>query len=1028
MANINAIRKASSGIFKDIKASPNVRSVTDTIDELIAAKKPVPQELIAAAEKDGALKTADYARRYNEGGDLKDIALPTKEVTKTNKKPSEQTPQGRGFTKEDDEKYFQDVENKYKQNKNAAIDEARQEAGLSKTATTPEQPKKVKQLTEKGGSPVPTKTAEAPKTKTEVAAPAAEPQPAPTPESKSLTSVKQTFQEDTKKAKKPENVYLPQSQVNEGRLNTTETQGVARGSANVETYNPKTKKWEQTGVANQAETPNLPAVIDKNQINISAKQPKNPDLITTDNYSSTGKADTTTKEAIAKGAITEMSFNYQTGRFEPLRKKEQAGLANPPAVITKPGQGVTVGAPNVEAGPVRRNDGSGLPVPRGETGYTIKEKTQFVDRSQKLLPPARIDQLEDEMIRAKQGGTEALKVFMDKIKEQGIALTAIGSGAAGILLGRSTNQKEQEQAPVEDKFANIKPHVTAQELSEYKDLSSKRDAITAQIEQQQKKLQDAQSKITPNYYTQYNKQAADAKKNIENLSKELTSVTGKLGKIEEGIPESALYPEPIKKMQEKAAVSGDFKTTPAPQADEKSRQITELQRQINDPSKTPEQKKILQSALDRMQGKTPGVEPAPTPAPAPAPTPTKPEAPEQKAKPSGPFGAEKPSDLLNFFEAVREKASPMSELDEATRTRLTTLENTLNDQINTARIIYEETVEKARTEAERRESIMNWARIGEQLAQAATKYFAAREGKRLGARIGSELKFQKHDWAGDLDRSLKKMESELAGAKEKYGIVSKEVEAGREALGKERTRLEDRAVKQADTFIKAALDEREQQREEQSRMRLKAQDLALAQVQNAAKLNQAIQIQQMKMDLSKENLKTKLSTKQNAEIDKVGKSRTESTQLFFALYDAKKDKRGAAAKAFADASADLLLTQEESAQLDNLSKGPNIGRKGLMPTYTSDEENKATAAAILQRAEIRRINQLSGGQFNVVQGAEEGEAPAAQTSGQEGAVLVKFKTGKAAGQTKAYPAAYLQNAEVKKLIDDGAIEVLGQSK
>ena len=158
MANMNTVKNAVSGFFKDIKASPNVRSVIDVIDELIAAKKPVPQELIDAAEKDGARNTAEYARRHNAGGDPKDIALPAGEATKKAKQPSEKTPQGRGFTEQDDEKYFKDVENKYKQNTNTGINEARQEYDIPTNKSETKPPKLVTDLTNKGGSPVDAKS------------------------------------------------------------------------------------------------------------------------------------------------------------------------------------------------------------------------------------------------------------------------------------------------------------------------------------------------------------------------------------------------------------------------------------------------------------------------------------------------------------------------------------------------------------------------------------------------------------------------------------------------------------------------------------------------------------------------------------------------------------------------------------------------------------------------------------------------------------------------------------------------------
>jgi len=385
----------------------------------------------------------------------------------------------------------------------------------------------------------------------------------------------------------------------------------------------------------------------------------------------------------------------------------------------------------------------------------------------------------------------------------------------------------------------------------------------------------------------------------------------------------------------------------------------------------------------------------PTPAPAPAPakpttpaeptTPQAPQAPEAPqaapAKKAKAFAAGSPEEVADYFKKIQEVASPMSQLDEASRTRLEGLESTLNSRIAEAKTIYEQTVEKARTDADRREAILTWASIGEQLGQAITQYFAAREGKRLGARIGSELKFQKHDWAGDLDRSLKKMESQLSGAKEKYGIVSKEVEAGREALGKERTRLEDRAAKQADTFIRAALDERERRQVEQSRAAMKAEDRAFEQAQNAAKLNNAVRVQEMRLEQARAALQTKFSEAQRKEADAVKNARSEAAGIFNSWYAAKGAKKGQEGDKFAKAAKNLQLTTQEAQEL---------GRLAGRPGFFNEEENKAAAAAILQQAEIRRLNNMSGGQVNVT-GAEEGEAPAAQTSGQEPTFSVIFE-------------------------------------
>lgn len=335
-------------------------------------------------------------------------------------------------------------------------------------------------------------------------------------------------------------------------------------------------------------------------------------------------------------------------------------------------------------------------------------------------------------------------------------------------------------------------------------------------------------------------------------------------------------------------------------------------------------------------------EPAPAPAPAPIPAPGTKPAPAPEAK--GPkLGVQNPQDLDNFFATVKEKITPMSRLSEAEQTRFSAKESELTQAIKDAKEIYASSVQQARSDAERRENVLAFARIGEMIGQALVKYLAAREGKRLGQRISSDLKFEKYDWNADLDRSMEKLKTDLASAKEQFGIVQKEVETGQEQLAKERTGLEDRKYKEAQTYLKAALDEREQQTRQAARERMDEKDRAFQATQNAAKMGQALKIANTRIEAEQK----KLEGTERKQADAIAQAEASAYTAFTSLYNAKgtNKKNQERAKFMKEAKA-LELTGPEIDEINRLAERPG---------WFNTEENMLQAQAILQQARIRRL-------------------------------------------------------------------------
>lgn len=181
---------------------------------------------------------------------------------------------------------------------------------------------------------------------------------------------------------------------------------------------------------------------------------------------------------------------------------------------------------------------------------------------------------------------------------------------------------------------------------------------------------------------------------------------------------------------------------------------------------------------------TPTPEPTPAPGPAPAPAvPSAPKAEEPKIIKAKSIDFNKLQKSLEQFNTQYEQDRKLApEVEQAFATRQTALQSALTD----AKSAFEKSLAQAKTEADRRDTITQWASIAESLGHAMVKYFAASTGARTGQLLGSRLQLQKYDWQKDLDRSLEKLKADTAEAKTMFGITKEDVEAQAKQLGEER--------------------------------------------------------------------------------------------------------------------------------------------------------------------------------------------------------------------------------------------------
>jgi len=275
------------------------------------------------------------------------------------------------------------------------------------------------------------------------------------------------------------------------------------------------------------------------------------------------------------------------------------------------------------------------------------------------------------------------------------------------------------------------------------------------------------------------------------------------------------------------------------------------------------------SALDK-EG-TPTQPPAPPTPPGPGPTPPAPAPTPGPTPPAAPTGPEiKRAPTINYdkfakaFEGISKryeqdrKLSP--EVEQAFASRQASLQSALSD----AKSIYDQATSSAKSEAERRDAITQWASIAESLGQSMVKYFAAREGARTGTLLGSKLQFQKYDWQKDLDRSLERLKADTAEAKTSLGIAREDVEAQAKQLGEERKT----AISEREAVARQRAGVAEDVTKEQMRAEARTVEDYIA-AQNRFAMEQQQEKQRAARETAKEQkLETKKSTEDLAEKQK----------------------------------------------------------------------------------------------------------------------------------------------------------------
>lgn len=144
------------------------------------------------------------------------------------------------------------------------------------------------------------------------------------------------------------------------------------------------------------------------------------------------------------------------------------------------------------------------------------------------------------------------------------------------------------------------------------------------------------------------------------------------------------------------------------------------------------------------------------------------------------------SSTVKNMEAIFQEYQKGRQLPEEQRKSFEQKQQDIRQALNDAKEVYNLTTDQARSEADRREALTQWASIAESFSQSLIKFFAAREGARTGQLLGSKIAFEKYDWQKDLDRSLNKLKLQTDEAKSRLGIAREEAEAGIKGLEAER--------------------------------------------------------------------------------------------------------------------------------------------------------------------------------------------------------------------------------------------------
>lgn len=369
------------------------------------------------------------------------------------------------------------------------------------------------------------------------------------------------------------------------------------------------------------------------------------------------------------------------------------------------------------------------------------------------------------------------------------------------------------------------------------------------------------------------------------------------------------------------------------------------------------------------------------------------EVPKTAAEPAAPKLMQAKSPDWNKFSkaydgiakrfAEDRKLSP--EVEQAFSARQAELQSALSD----AKGIYESAVSTAKSEADRREAITQWASIAESLGQSMVKYFAAREGARTGTLLGSKLQFQKYDWQKDLDRSLEKLKADTSEAKTRLGLAREDVEAQAKQLGEERKT----AVAEREDIARQRAKSAESLLSEQTRAEQRSAE------QYASDYNRFLmeQEQEKGREARAEAKEQKAATKKESEVD-LAKQKT-FAQLAGAVASLEKKDTPQARKQI-----------EETATL-----------LGIPPDEVDELVKETTGEGMFQMAEPKKVQAI-------LDKYRPSAAPAAaQTSGQPttqaATVTVKDKT---TGQTQTVPRNYLDTPAAKEALAKGTLVIVGQ--
>lgn len=325
-------------------------------------------------------------------------------------------------------------------------------------------------------------------------------------------------------------------------------------------------------------------------------------------------------------------------------------------------------------------------------------------------------------------------------------------------------------------------------------------------------------------------------------------------------------------------------------------------------------------------------------------TPMKREA--QKAGAPVQFNVQSPEQLDKLATVTLEGGTePSGKLAEA--------KDSLSAQLETAKQIYQQATKQAKTEAEQRETAILMGRLFEQAAQALIKYFAAKEGKRLGARIGSDLKFDKHDWSADLDRSMKKLDSELEAAKETYGIAIKRVESAERRQEQAAVREEAAKQRQENILLQDRLARERALEGQQARAIESEKDRAFREKENALNRQQSAENARLRLENSTRKLEESGKTKEADRISRLTGAAAEASSTFNSAYKSRKKMEESTQAKFSKALGDLALTKEESAEIADLLQN----KPGDWPFTGGDEVNMAKAREIFYKAAERQAGQ-----------------------------------------------------------------------